>query len=304
MGRNITHIIKHEFRQTHDVQLSLEYAKRTIERLKKALLLHGSYADFELLYEEEYSRISFQLPVYNVEFTLHNGFWEMDSSFHYCRLVLHRGDYFFLRWLTYDMVRALGEREAWYAEENYTWNGGKCETLESTFEEWYEQAVKDYGKPIPEFDQAALLAQGDVLMPDYEPLYHDAFKECEAHFNCLQSRIGGYKLLGIHRIGNHFVRCEKGGQLFLLDEQTLTPLLNGPIEAVLCPLNGPEFVILKNGLSAVFNANGKQVTEYVKGHFEWKWAPYHPLRPHHERIIYNEEAHIQLHTASAIFESK
>ena len=152
MGTNITHIIKHNFRQTQDIQLSLEYAKRTIDILKKTLFIHGSYCDFELQYEEEYNRIIFEIPVYNVEFLLHNGFWEIDSSFHYYHLVMHQDDYFFLRWLTYDIARALGENEAWYAEEFYTWNGGKCETLESTFEEWHEQATKDYGKSIPEFD--------------------------------------------------------------------------------------------------------------------------------------------------------
>lgn len=303
MGTNITHIIKHNFRQTQDVQLSLEFAQRTIELLKKALLIHGSYSDFELQYEEEYSRIIFQIPVYNVEFLLHNGFWEIDPSFHYCQLVMHQDDYFWLRWLTYDIARVLGEDEAWYAEEFYTWNGGKCETLESTFEEWHEQATKDYGKTIPEFDQSAILAQGNVHIPDYEPIYHDSLKECKAHFNRLQSQIAGYRLLGIYRIGKNFVRCEKDGHLFLLNEQTLTPLFQTPIDDVLCPLNGPEFVIVKNGLSAVFNAYRKQLTDFVKGRFESKWAPYNPLMPH-ERIIYNKEANIQLHTAWQMFQEE
>lgn len=218
---------------------------------------------------------------------------------------MHQGDYFLLRWLTYDIARALGEDEAWYAAEYYTWNGGKCEALESTFEEWYEQATKDYGKSIPEFDQSFILAKGNVQIPDHEPIYHDSFKECKAHFNKLQSQITEYKLLGIHRIGNYFVRCEKDGHLFLLNEQTLTPLVQVPIDDVLCPLNGPEFVIVKNGFSAVFNAYGKQLTDYVKGRFEWKWAPVSPLcNYHHNRIIYNKEANIQLHTEWPMFQEE
>ena len=305
MGVDITHIIKHNFRQTQDIQLSLEFAKRTIDILKKALFIHGSYSDFELQYDEDYSEIRFELPVYDVEFTLHHGFWQIESFFHYCQLVLHQDGYFFLRWLTYDIARALGENEAWYAKEFYTWNGGKCETLQSTFEEWHEQATKNYGKTIPEFDSSSIIAQGDVHIPDYEPIYHDSFKECKVHFDHLQSQITGYKLLGIHRIGKNFVRCEKDGHLFLLNEQTLTPLFQTPIDDVLCPLNGPEFVVVKNGLSAVFNAYGKQLTDFVKDRFEWKWAPVKPLCAHnYDRIIYNKDANIQLHTEWPMFQNK
>lgn len=99
------------------------------------------------------------------------------------------------------------------------------------------------------------------------------------------------------------MRCEKDGHLFLLNEQTLTPLFKTPIGDVLCPLNGPEFVIVKNELSAVFNAYGKQLTDFVKGRFEWEWALYNPSTAH-ERIIYNKEANIQLNTAWPMFQNE
>jgi len=50
------------------------------------------------------------------------------------------GDHFWLRQLTFDIARALGQDEAWYAEEYYTWNGGGCETPEATFEQWLESS--------------------------------------------------------------------------------------------------------------------------------------------------------------------
>ena len=296
MGVDITHIIKHNFRQTHDVHLSLEFAKETIERLKKGLFIQESNSGFELRYDGEQSEIRFGLPVYNVEFFLHSGFWQIESFFHYNQLAIHQDNYWGLRWLTYDIARILGEEEAWYAEEYYTWNGGNCETLESTFEEWYEQAVKDYGKSIPEFDQSAFIAQNDVHIPDCEPIYHDSFRECKTHFNRLQAQIVGYNLLGIYRIGKNFVRCTKNGHLFLLNEQTLIPLFKTPIDDVLCSLNGPEFVIVKNGLSAVFDTYGKQLTDFVKGRFEWKWAPVGPLYDNkRDRIIYNKEANVHFY---------
>lgn len=70
-------------------------------------------------------------------------------------------------------------------------------------------------------------------------------------------------------------------------------MFDEPIEGILQSLNGPEFIIRKGGLSAVFDMDGKQLTEFVEGVFEWKWAPY--KRPGENlRIIYNEEAGIEL----------
>lgn len=64
MGVNITHIIKHDFRQTHDIQLCLKFAKKTIERLKKELLIQSPYESFELQYDEALNEIRFELPIY------------------------------------------------------------------------------------------------------------------------------------------------------------------------------------------------------------------------------------------------
>ena len=73
-------------------------------------------------------------------------------------------------------------------------------------------------------------------------------------------------------------------------------MFDEPIEGMLQSLNGPEFIVKKNGLSAVFDMNGRQLTDFVKGTFNWKWAPYNPLKNRGEmlRIIYNEEAGIEL----------
>lgn len=59
----------------------------------------------------------------------------MESFYHYCQIVMHDGDYFGLRRKTFDIARALGQKEAWYAEEYYTWNGGNIENPEIPFEE-------------------------------------------------------------------------------------------------------------------------------------------------------------------------
>ena len=293
MGVDISHIIRHDFRDVNNRDDALEYTKEAIERLKKNLHLYGADEVFEIT--DDCGCLTFNVPVYDVELSLHNGFWKMESFCHYCQIVMHHGDYFWLRCITFDIARALGQNEAWYAEEYYTWNGGNIEEADVPIEDWLAFAEKKYGKPIPEFDQQAIMAQGDVHIPKYEPLYHDSFKECFAKFDKVQSEIRDFKLLGLHYTGNGYYRCEKNGGLYLINSRTFKPMFDKPIEAMLQSLNGSEFIIRKNGLSAVFDMDGNQLTDFVKGEFDWKWAKIDMLKEYHpKRIIFNEEANIEL----------
>ncbi len=292
MGVDISHIIRHDFRQVEDKEASKAFVFKTMEQLKKNLHILEVDDCFEYRHYDEDNETTFSLPIYDVEFTLHNGFWQIESFCHYCQIVMHHGEHFGLRRLTFDIARALGQDEAWYAEEYYTWNGCGCSTPEITFEQWMERAKESYGKSIPEFDQASIMAQGDVHIPKYEPIYHDSFKECKELFNKLQKKLGEYKLLGLDQTGNGYLRCEKDGMLFLINEESLKPMFEEPIESMLQSLNGPEFIIKKNGLSAVFDMNGKQLTEFVKGNFDWEWDP--KDNNGLKRIIFNREAGIEL----------
>lgn len=299
MGVDISHIIRHDFRNVQDKNESLEFTKKTIEQLKNNLCIHSVDDKFCIYQDEEWGEgqveTKFELPIYDVEFILHNGFWQIESNYHYFQIVMHEGDYFWLRQLTFDIAKALEQNEAWYAEEFYTWNGVGCDKPETTFEQWLEYAVNKYGKSIPEYNQSAIIAQDNLSFPDYEPIYHDSFKECKELFDKLQDRLKEYKLLGLDRTGDGYLRCEKDGDLFLIHANTLKPMFNEPIESMLQSLNGPEFIVRKQGLSAVFDKEGQQLTDFVKGDFDWKWAPFNPLKDKDElRIIFNEEAGIEL----------
>lgn len=293
MGVDISHIIRHDFKEVNNHAAAMDFVKETIERLKKNLHIYGVDDEFEL--REDLGTIIFQLPVYDVEFQLHNGFWVVESFYHYCQIVMHHGDYFWLRGKTYDIARALGQNEAWYAEEYYTWNGGNIEEPDVPFEDWIVFVNQKYS-PIPEFDQNAIMQQGDVHIPNYEPVYHDSFKECNDTFNEVQSKLKDYTLLGIEYIANGYYRCKKDEGLFLINSDTFKLMFDEPIEAMLQNLNGPEFVIKKNGLSAVFDGEGNQLTEFVPGVFDWKWSEMEKgeIIPLLRRTIYNEEAKIEL----------
>lgn len=287
MGVDITHLIRHEFRDIHNHAAAMEFTKSTIEHLKKNLHIYGVDDEFEVT--DKFDTITFRLPVYDVEFELHNGFWNIESYYHYCQIVMHHGDYFWLRRKIFDIARALEQNEAWHAAEYYTWNGGNIEDPNVPLEEWIEFVTKEYGS-IPEFDQCSIMQQGDVHIPDYEPLYHDTFKECIDTFNEVQSRLTGYRLLGLEFVGNGYYRCEKDGGLYLLNSITYKSMFKEPIEVISQSLNGPEFIIKKNGLSAVFDMDGNQLTNFVSGTFYWRWTEDSNLK----RIIFNKEAKIEL----------
>lgn len=294
MGVDITHIIRHDYKDIKNHEAAIAYVNETIQKLKENLHIYGLDDMFEVM--EDYDTIIFQLPVYDVEFQLHNGFWDIESYYHYCQIVMHYGDYFWLRRKIFDIARALGQNEAWHAAEYLTWNGGNIEKADVPFEDWISFVNMKNG-PIPEFDQNAIMQQGDVHIPDHEPVYHDAFKECRETFEEVQSKLNGYKLLGLEFIGNGYYRCEREGGLFLINSKSFEPMFNEPIETMLQSLNGPEFIVKKDGLSAVFDMDGNQLTDFVPGVFDWKWTEHNEkdFDPNYiKRTIYNEEAKIEL----------
>ena len=273
MGVDISHIIRHDFNEVEDNKKAWAFVRDTVALLKKQLFINVSddYFDIQHRSDEDDYEIEFRLPVYDVDFNLHNGFWQIESYFHYCQLIMHHNGHFGLRRRTYDIARALGQNEAWYAEEYFTWNGDGCEYAVTTFDQWMNSVHLNYGKNIQEFDPAAIMAHEDYNWK-FEPIYHDSFKECNELFDSLQKKLKGYRLLGLHTFGVGYLRCEKDGGLFLINEDTLEPLFKEPIDGILYSLNGPEFVVMKGDLRAVFDAYGKQLTDYVKGDFYWRWA--------------------------------
>lgn len=288
MGVDITHIIRHDFHDVRNRKAAEEFTRHTIEKLQSALRMEKDVIEAVANdYDDEFLT-QFRLPAYDMEFILHDGYWEIDSYFHYCQIVMHSGDYFWLRERTFDLARALGEEEAWYSDEYHTCNCAEFDIENGTFDEWLTFAEDCFHGQIPEFDMDSIMKQGNVHIPDYEVIYHDSFKECREKFDDIQRRLGDVKLLGLKRVGNAY-RCLKDGQVVLMRVDNLEPLIDIPFERVACGLNGPELVVYKDGKAAVFGPDGKQLTDFVKGTFRWKWADDYP-----HRIIYNNEAGIKV----------
>lgn len=58
---------------------------------------------------------------------------------------------------------------------------------------------------------------------------------------------------------------------------------------ILCGMSLRRWGIGRDGFSALFDEDGKQLTDFVKGSFKWKWS-----EANYKRIIFNQEAGIEL----------
>ncbi|MBO4560546.1 MAG: hypothetical protein J5705_01080 [Bacteroidaceae bacterium] len=288
MAIDTTIVVRNDFKEVHNKDKAKAYALRTIDQLRKNFLIPKSEIEYYEKIDNWDDETYIELPNYEVTLRLFNGFWEIDPCCKYHFIVMHSGDYFWLRRVAFDIAKALGQNEAWYAEEFYTWNSNVSQ-WETGFENWHKYLMKAFDNQIPEFDQTAIMAQGEDIIPDYDPVYHDSFKECHELFDSLQSKIKGYRLLGLSRVGNGFLNCEKDGKLYLIKQKTLKPTYNEPLDGILKTLYGDEFIGLRDGLQAVFDGNCKQLTDFVEGQFEWKRDP-----KTRDRIIYNKIAGIEL----------
>ena len=297
MGVDISHIYRHGFYNVYNGQKSMDFTLKTIENLKKNLLIRVPNDDYFEICQESKNKppdTSFKLPVYDVDFNLHSGFWRVESYYHYVRIIMHHGNYFHLRRMSFDIARALKKEEAWYAEELYTCESTYGSYPDTTFQKWLKYTKQDLRKDIKEYDESEIMSHKDYNWK-FEPVYHDSFKECKELFDSLQKRLKGFRLLGLMNVGNGFLRCEKDGMLYLINEDTMEHLFKEPIEGMLYSLNGLEIIVIKDGLQAVFDENGKQLTVFVNGVFTWCWtdrADFITSFP--KRIIYNKEAGIEL----------
>lgn len=173
MYGDISAIIRHSFYEVDDNEATEKYLKATIERIKRCW---SEVADLDISYSIDYEfEITIFIPELKYEFSLHNGFWVLETYFHYAQLFLDIDGDFWLRQRICQVVKVLGQDEVWYATDSYTWNSFLADKIECTFEEWLSFAKEKYGREIPEFEEQAFLRQKDKTNLEYESIYHDSF---------------------------------------------------------------------------------------------------------------------------------
>lgn len=287
MGVDASHIIRNDFYDVENRDKSKIFAEQTYQRLLDALCLPIHWDESNFFYDE-WEGYRFHIPVYDYEVFYHKGLWRIESYYHYCQIVMHKGDLFWLRQALSDIARALGALEMWHATEYYTWNSDLLEDITANFEDWIKSAEERLGNKIPEYNQASIVAQGDVHIPDYEPIYHDTFQECNEKFNSLsiELSIKGFELLGIAQLYLNSYRCKKNNHVVLVNAQTLESVF--PESYYIKEILPREFfLVIDKGKSAVYNTALEQVTDFVDGDFKWKWN-----KERNTEEIYNETAGI------------
>lgn len=279
MASDVTHIIRNDYREYFRKETRKQYAEQTLKTLKEKLWIEDDVS----VYVDECFETSFR--IYDVEFILRNGFWQIESYYHYVQLLYCIDDYFFLRSMVFDVARTLGQSEAWHAVEYYTWNGGLDEMEKCSLDEWLEYASQtDCG--VTEFDPERWI--GKSSYENYKSIYHDLFEDCKAQFAHAQKQMPDYELLGLYRTGKHFYRARKNGGLYLVDSRTFSPLNIEPYDGVTQDFNGSEFAVRKGKLSALFDGEGKQLSDFMEGTFSVRWSSSENMFCPKTKKIYNE----------------
>lgn len=265
MGIDISHIVRHDFYDLDDLNKSRAFCEKVRNQLWSNLLL-DSCIDDEMdgpdLYLDEEFGFELRIPYQDIELDLRPGCWDIESFYHYIQLVM--GNY--VRDLVFDIVHALGQEEVWHTTEKYTWNGGPLDDPKCSFQQWYDFIKDKYGENIPEFNSHCInqYDKDDYLI--YENVYHDNFEEPIAEFNRLQNKTDKYRLIGLTRVGKNMLRAEKDGELYLLHDFNMRPVLPFPVKTEYTFRTW--IVVWKENKSAVFDAAGNQLTPFVNGRFE------------------------------------
>ena len=122
MGVDVTHIIKHDFKDVKNYKAAKKYLLQTLKMLKEKFCIHldNDDARFEIR-DEDVEDLMFRLPPFACDFYLRDGFWQIESNYHYCQLIWPIDGVYWLHDRIYDIARALGQTEAWHAEEYHTY---------------------------------------------------------------------------------------------------------------------------------------------------------------------------------------
>ena len=238
MGVDVTHIVKHKFKDLHDLPASKKFVIDTAFRLKTQL--HDDvcvrrkdvlWKDIEqfgwektMLFEptEDYPpEFSIKLNRYDVELVLRHGFWQINSHYRLHSLVATYKGCFWLRDMISDIVRTLGETEVWHANEYLVEEitDGFPEIENITFEEWLKYVQKE---GVTEFDEHYWLAHQNSANA-VPSVFHDNLTAFNDRFDTIQTKWSAYRLVGLFRSQKGYIGIKDNQLYWLYDDGTVAP---------------------------------------------------------------------------------
>lgn len=217
MGSDVGIITPCEFREVRDKQKSEAFLKKTVEHLRITLRIPTISAhifdepDGDYYPADEWPRSDMEIyvPIYGATIYLNEGFWYFFNGFRYLQLVYPAGTQW-LRYEIFDIVRALGQKEAWYCsyydvEDSIGPNGYTLET-------WLEKAANS-DEGITEYSVDALIREGEAIRHSHRRYYHDSFSDVFPLFDEMKKRYAPQCLLGLSTSSDMQVRVEDNGQI-------------------------------------------------------------------------------------------
>lgn len=266
MGVDVHILVRHDFYELDNYEKSMDFVQRAVDRVKRHFCIDGDYDQFELYgyYDDDnWSDIQFTLPIWDIPVHLHKGYWNIWTGCHTCQVSnkycgrLHIAD------AAFDIAMALGATEAWYCDEFIADEGYLL-----TLDELLQLAEKKTG--IAEYPYHEFMMYEDYQFPDFEPFYHDSFAALRNEYKQLCERCGEYKPIGTTHFGHGCVRVSKDGKINLAYRDSGKVVFDQDFDDI-TQICGVELSCKRNGRTALFDAHGNQLTDFVEGKFVRKY---------------------------------
>lgn len=226
MGSDIGIIISSEFNDIRDKRKAEKYLRVIAKKIESTLRIEGittrmndDYCDGSPL-KEEWPDFSPEIwvPTYEASIYLADGFWYMFNGYRYHQLFYPPGTQW-LRYNIFDIVRALGQHEAWYCSVYDIEDSVGIENY--TLESWLDKA-KNSEDGIAEYDLNALKREGESLWDNQRRYYHDSFTDLYQKVEDIEEQ-EKVRVLGLTEFGEGKIRV-------MCPSNSIIELMNGKIQ--------------------------------------------------------------------------
>ena len=149
------------------------------------------------------------IPIYSANLRLYEGFWYLYNGYRYHHMFFPPGTQW-QRYDVFDIVRALGQKEAWYCSEYEIEDAVGPENY--TLESWLEKAFRSpHG--ITEYNLDELIREGDAIWDTYKEYYHDTYSDVFPFFDKVAEQLAPKHLLGLSCALDKMLRVEDDGKV-------------------------------------------------------------------------------------------
>ena len=287
MSVDTTIIVKHDFYELNNFEKSKQFVLDTIKEIQQRLCMVDDMKAFDTCFYHDdenpnWDEISFSLPFNIMTIRLNPGCWNIWLAGDYPHNILKNngeGEFWF-REEIFNIVYALGGNEAWYC------NGDFGDGMDSVPFEEIMQIAEKHLSPIREFSPEDT---------EPAPMYHDNFDDYKEKLAKIKDNIGEYSIPTLETVGCGYYRVVRNGKVNLARYDNYEIVFAEDVDDIHANLNGWEFTAVKDGKTALFDADASQLTDYVDGYFDWTWG--HPDQSDSNiacKDIVNREANIRV----------